>query len=215
MEVILRLEQPSEYRVVEELTREAFWNRHVPGCNEHYLVHVMRSCGAFIGELDVVAEINGLIVGNIMYTKATILGDDGITREAICFGPISVLPSYWGKGVGSELIKFTINRAKEMGYPAVLIYGDPDYYKRFGFVPAEKFGIGSSNNMYLDALQALELYEGALKGCEGRFFEDEVYNVDEAEAERFDETFTHKKLSSDLPNQEKFLKLLGLCRPRP
>ena len=215
MEVILRLEQPSEYRVVEELTREAFWNRHVPGCNEHYLVHVMRSCGAFIGELDVVAEINGLIVGNIMYTKATILGDDGITREAICFGPISVLPSYWGKGVGSELIKFTINRAKEMGYPAVLIYGDPDYYKRFGFVPAEKFGIGSSNNMYLDALQALELYEGALKGCEGRFFEDEVYNVDEAEAERFDETFPHKKLSSDLPNQERFRHLLGLCRPRP
>ena len=215
MEVSLRLEKPSDYRVVEELTREAFWNRHTPGCAEHYLVNVMRGCEAFIGELDYVAEINGLIVGNIMYTKATILGDDGIRREAICFGPLSVLPSYWGKGVGSELIKFTLNRAKEMGYRAVLIYGDPDYYKRFGFAPAEKFGIGSSNNMYMDALQALELWDGALNGCEGRFYEDEVYNVDKTEAKRFDVTFPKKKLRSDLPNQQRFLHLLGLCRQRP
>jgi predicted N-acetyltransferase YhbS len=64
---------------VEELTREAFWNRHVAGCDEHYLMHIMRDTDAFIKDLDVVAELDGKIVGNIVYTKGSILGDDGVS----------------------------------------------------------------------------------------------------------------------------------------
>lgn len=58
MNVDLRLERPSDYRAVEGLTREAFWNHHVPGCDEHYLLNIMRDCGAFIRELDTFAVID-------------------------------------------------------------------------------------------------------------------------------------------------------------
>jgi predicted N-acetyltransferase YhbS len=214
MKVNLRLEEPSDYRAVEELTREAFWNRHVPGCDEHYLLHIMRGCESFIRELDTVAEINGEIVGNIVYTKAKILGDDGISRDILCFGPVSVLPVLWAKGIGSMLIQHTISRAKELGYRAILIYGDPEYYKRFGFVPAETFGIGSADNMYMDALQGLELWDGALSECRGRFFEDAVYHINEAAAADFDKTFPQKELRNDLPYQERFRYTLSLSRPR-
>lgn len=214
MNANLRLEQSADYRNVEELTREAFWNHHVPGCNEHYLLHIMRDCGAFIRELDIVAKIDGEIVGNIVYTKAKILGDDGISREVLSFGPVSVLPAFWAKGIGSALIEYTIARAKESGHRAILIYGDPAYYKRFGFIPAETFGIGTPDNMYAEPLQALELWEGALSGCNGRFFEDAVYDVDEDAAAEFDKTFPHKELQDDLPSQERFQYLLGLRRPR-
>lgn len=214
MSVNLRLEQPADYRIVEELTREAFWNHHVPGCNEHYLLHIMRDFEAFIRELDIVAEIDGEIVGNIVYTKAKILGDDGISREVLSFGPVAVLPAFRAKGIGSTLIEYTIARAKELGHRAILIYGDPEYYKRFGFVPAETFGIGTADNMYAKPLQALELWEGALISCNGRFLEDAVYDVDEDEAAEFDKTFSPKKLQDGLPSQERFRYLLGSRRPR-
>ncbi|ADY55244.1 GCN5-related N-acetyltransferase [Syntrophobotulus glycolicus DSM 8271] len=210
----LRLEQPADYRKVEELTREAFWNHYVPGCNEHYLLHIMRDCGAFIRELDTVAEIDGEIVGNIVYTKGKILGDDGISREVLSFGPVSVLPALKAAGIGSALIEYTLARAKESGHGAVLIYGDPAYYQRFGFISAETFGIGTADNMYAQPLQALELREGTLRGCKGRFFEDAVYDIDEEAAAEFDKTFPDKELQDDLPSQERFRCLLGLRRPR-
>ena len=66
----MRLETEKDYRAVEELTREAFWNVYKPGADEHYFVHTMRSHPDFIPELAFVLELDGKIVGNIMYTKA-------------------------------------------------------------------------------------------------------------------------------------------------
>jgi predicted N-acetyltransferase YhbS len=174
----------------------------------------MRNCEAFIRELDTIAEIGGEIVGNIVYTKASVLGDDGISHEVLCFGPVSVLPDFWAKGIGSALIEYTIAQAKELGYRAILIYGDPEYYKRFGFVSAESFDIRTPDNMYAIPLQALELWKGALDGCNGRFYEDPVYDVDEDVATEFDKTFPYKELRDDLPNQERFRHLVSLRRPR-
>lgn len=210
----LRLETPSDYRRVEELTKEAFWNQHVPGCNEHYLLHIMRHSPSFIRELDVVAEADGEIAGNIVYTKAKIAGDSGSDYEAVCFGPISVLPSFQGKGIGGMLIRHTGQLAKAMGYRAILIYGDPRYYSRFGFASAETFGIATPNNMYAAPLQALELYDGALSHCRGRFFEDPVYDLDEAAAAEFDKSFPQKEKRNDLPSQSRFRELVGMRRPR-
>jgi predicted N-acetyltransferase YhbS len=214
MRANIRLEEPADYRKVEELTREAFWNHHLPGCDEHYLLHIMRDCGAFIRELDFVAEVGGEIVGNIVCTMAKILGDDGISHDVLSFGPISVLPALCSKGIGSALIEYTIACAIESGHRAILIYGDPAYYKRFGFIPAETFGIGTPDNMYAESLLALELREGALSGCNGRFFADEIYDVDEKAAAEFDKTFPHKELQHNLPSQERFRYLLGLRRQR-
>lgn len=213
-DIILRKERIEDYREVEELTREAFWNHHVPGCDEHYLLHIMRNADSFIQELDIVAEVEEKIVGNIVYTKAIILDNNEKSHEVISFGPLSVLPQFQGLGVGGALIEFTKNIAKELGYKAILIYGDPLYYCRFGFVAAENFKIGTSDNMYAPPLLALELVPGALSHIEGRFFEDEVYNLDELAAKEFDRDFSPKELRDDLPSQIRFQHLVSTRFPR-
>ncbi len=131
--------------------------------------------------MDYVAEIDGKIVGNIVYTKATILDDNDKHHEFISFGPVSVLPEFQGMGIGSKLIKYTQALAKELEYKAILIYGDPEYYLQFGFVSAETFKIGTADNMYALPLQAIELVPGALSDIQGRFFEDAVYHVNSDE----------------------------------
>lgn len=210
----LRNETVLDYRTVEELTREAFWNNHVPGCDEHYLLHIMRKADSFICELDIVAEVNGKIVGNIVYTKAKIVEDNGVCHNVISFGPISVLPAFQGKGIGRILIEYTKTMAKELGYTAILIYGDPDYYSRSGFTAAENYKIGTSDNMYAVPLQALELYPGSLSNISGRFLEDEIYDIDEMAAKEFEQGFSPKELLSNISTQIRFRQLVEMRRPR-
>lgn len=209
MDIEIRLEREADRRKVEELTREAFWNLHVPGCDEHLLAHNLRQCAAFIPELDFVALADGQIVGNIMFCRAKVKSDDGGAQDVITFGPLSVWPEYQGKGIGSALIKHAIQMAGIIGYNAILIYGDPGYYHRFGFQHAEAFHIRTAEGIYMDALMALELYGGALKGITGRFLEGEAYQVDEAKLVKFDKTFPYRekrvtesqKRFSELANQ--------------
>ena len=75
--MIIRRETPADYRAVEHLTREAFWNVYRPGCTEHYVVHVLRRDTAFVPELDLVMERDGELVGHVMYMRAKIVADDG------------------------------------------------------------------------------------------------------------------------------------------
>ena len=192
MNIEIRLEQKNDYRIVEELTREAFWNLHVPGCNEHLLAHALRSSPSFIPALDFVALKDGCIVGNIMYCRSTVKDQEKI-HDVITFGPISVLPEFQKQGIGSALIVHSLRAAADMGLKAVLIYGDPDYYHRFGFKSAKEFNISTSEGTFMEALMALELCEGALCGVSGRFFEDEVYHVSDAELIEFEKTFPYKE----------------------
>ncbi|WP_394875219.1 GNAT family N-acetyltransferase [Clostridium neonatale] len=211
----LRLEEPKDYKEVENLTREAFWNVYIPGCDEHYIIHIMRKSDAFIKELDIVAELGDKIVGNIVYSKAKILCDDKTSyNDVICFGPISVLPEFQNREVGGRLIEHSKEVARKLGYRGILIYGDPDYYKRYGFVPAENYEIGTPDDMYSAPLQAFELYNGALKNCKGRFFEDGIFEVDREKADEFEKGFPKKEKSSDLPSQKRFIELINMRKPR-
>ncbi|MGB4594781.1 MAG: N-acetyltransferase [Anaerolineaceae bacterium] len=214
MKINLRHELPEDYRTVEELTREAFWNLYVPGCSEHYLLHRMRDAQAFIPELDLVAEFDGKLIGNIVYCKARIVGDDGVDHDVLTFGPVSVLPEFQKKGVGSALINETLNQAKALGYKAVLIYGSPDYYQRFGFLPAEDFDIRTADDMVAAALQALELIPGGLRGKSGRFIEGATFEFDTAEVEPFDNTFPAKQKLEGTPSQQAFLSIASQRKPR-
>ena len=213
-DLTIRLEIPADYREVEYITREAFWNHHVPGCDEHYLAHVLRKSSCFIPELDFVAVQQGRIVGNIMYTHAKIVGDDGADYPVLSFGPVSVLPEWQGNGVGSALILRSLSEARRLGHTAVLIYGDPAYYSRVGFVAAETYGIGSSDDYFADALQAVELKKGILNGKSGRFFEDHAYEVDAKAAAAFDRSFPPKEKLEGLPSQLKFLEHVAARKPR-
>lgn len=212
--ILVRPEREGDRRAAEELTREAFWNLYVPGCSEHYLLHLLRDSGAFIGALDWVAEKDGRVVGSIVYSHAQILGDDGQAHAAITFGPVAVLPALKGQGIGSLLIRRTLEEARKLGHQAVLIYGDPAYYARFGFQGAERFDIRTHDDFFADALQALELAPGALSGCSGRFSEDGIFNIDEAAAEAFDRNFTPKEKLTGLPSQARFLEVAGRRRAR-
>ena len=130
MNPVIRNENINDYRIVEELTRDAFWNIHHPGCDEHFVLHNLRKSKDFIPELTFVAEKEGIIVGHIAYSRAVILDKQGLKTEIISFGPISVLPSCQKQGIGRALIIHTTNLARSMNYPAVCIYGDPRYYSR-------------------------------------------------------------------------------------
>jgi putative acetyltransferase len=193
MNVIIRNETDEDYRVVEEITREAFWNLYLPGCNEHYLVHKMRNHTDFLKELDFVAEYNGKIVGNIMYTKAWLIDEIGKEMDIFSFGPISVLPEYQRKGIGSALIKHTKNIAINNGIKAIVILGDPHNYCKHGFKSSKDLNISDINGNYPYGMLALELEEGVLAGNKWKYKYSDVYEINEKDADEYDNTFVKKE----------------------
>ncbi len=190
-EIKIRQETPADYRAIEELTREAFWGAmDHPTCDgEHLLVHKLRKLPAFVEELDFVAEADGKLIGHVIYSLAKVITPGGDEVEVLNFGPLSVLPAYRKKGIGSALMRHSIAEAIRLGYRAIIFYGHPDYYPRFGFRRAERYGITSESGDSFDALMAMELYDGALQGVKGKFVEDSVYQVDPAEMAEFEKGF--------------------------
>src|SRR5574344_1255213 len=137
----IRLEQPKDYREVENLTREAFWNEYRPGCTEHYVLHQYRSNPDFIPELDFVLEEDGRIIGHVMYSKAGITLKDGSDYPIVTFGPISILPEYKRKGYGLKLLNYSLEKATEMGFGAVCMEGKIGFYSHAGFGLASSFNV--------------------------------------------------------------------------
>ena len=207
--LIIRKEQEKDYRDVEQLVREAFWNLFVPGCGEHFVLHNLRNSADFIPELDFVAEKEGQLAGQICYSRGIIKSDQGEEKEVISFGPVSVLPAFQKHGIASALITHTISLARDMGYQAICIYGDPRYYSRFGFRCAEKYDIKTSDGKFAVALLALELRPGALKDMPGRFIESAAFAVDENEFARYDATFPFKE-KKETDSQREFMFMVSL-----
>lgn len=206
MSLSLRLETPDDYHTVEEMTREAFWQNtdSRPFIDEHLLAHKLRTVPAFMPELDYVAEVDGKIVGNVMYSKAKIIAADGSEHEVLTFGPLSVLPEYQNQGVGKALMRFTIAEARRLGFRAIVFFGHPDYYPRLGFRWGSEFEITDCNGNTYDALMAMELFDSALKDIQGKFYEDPVFdNLPEDEVKQFDKSFPPKK-----PYEKVFMEVL-------
>ena len=192
----IRLEEPKDYETVEILTRAAFDNpdrieRSKIGCPmEHYMVHRLRKEDGIM-DLNFVAEINGRVVGHIIYSNAYILQPDGSKVDVLSFGPISVLPELQNMGVGGALMKHSIKEAKKLDYGAILFFGHPKYYPRFGFVEAKCFGITDRNGENYPAFMVMELKANYLKDVSGRFIEADIYNDDlnREQAKEFDKAF--------------------------
>ena len=193
MKITLRLETPKDWSEVENLTRKAFWDDDKfrltgMGCDEHYLVVGLRKSMEFIPELNYIAEVDGKIVGNIMYTHSYIEKYNGSRHNIITFGPLSVLPEYQKKGVGSALMRHTLKKAAKMGLGSVVFFGHPTYYPRFGFKEAGSFGIKTAAGRIHSALMAMELHYGDLDGVEGRFIESPLFHIDKEKALAFDKS---------------------------
>lgn len=138
---IIRNEVPADYRTVENLTREAFWNIYRPGCLEHYVLHRFRDRADFVPELDLIMEIDGKIMGHVMYARSAIKTDDGRTIPIMTFGPISIAPEYKRQGYGAALLRCSMEKAREMGAGALAITGNIDFYGLAGFVVSKTVGI--------------------------------------------------------------------------
>jgi predicted N-acetyltransferase YhbS/uncharacterized protein YdhG (YjbR/CyaY superfamily) len=191
----LRRERKADHETVDKVAFRAFDAAPPTDSgddgNEALLAHKLRSRAAFIPELDYVAELDGRIVGNIMYSKSKVVGEregappDG-EWEVLTFGPVSVLPKYQKQGIGGALIRKTLELAREIGYRAVVIFGRETYYPRFGFKPAIEYGITTADGKNFPAFMALPLYDGALDGVHGRFYCDDVFfTLDRAESDAY------------------------------
>ena len=196
----IRLEETKDYREVENLTREAFWNVYRPGCTEHYVLNQYRTNPDFIPELDFVMErlrvgdgTSGMednkIIGHVMFSKAEIILDDGTHFPSWTFGPISIHPDYKRKGYGLKLLKYAIDKAKEMGIGLLQMEGNIVFYKHAGFDLASKMMIhyhAEPRDSEVPYFLAQELIPGYWGNREGTYCPPKGYFVADENPEAFE-----------------------------
>ncbi|MCI5595219.1 MAG: N-acetyltransferase [Lachnospiraceae bacterium] len=201
--ISIRLEKKEEYRKVENLVRESFWNVYRPGCLEHYVLNQLRNDPAFVSELDFVMEEDGRIIGQNMFMKAWIKADDDREIPIMTMGPICITPELKRKGYGKLLLDYSLEKAKELGCGAVCFEGNIDFYGKSGFTCASQFGIryhGLAEGEDASFFLCKELIPGYLDGITGEYATPQGYFVDEKEAEAFDQEFPAKE-KLKLPGQ--------------
>lgn len=201
--LVIRPETPADYRATENLTRESFWNVYRPGCTEHYVLHCLRDDPAFVPELDFVMELDGEPVGQVVYVRSFIDGDDGRKIPVMTFGPICIAPAFKRQGYGKILLDFSAAQAAAMGADALFITGNIDFYGKSGFVPAKIRGVRYADDPEADYFLVKELTPGFLDGVSGTYRDPDGYFVCEKNPEEFaayEATFP-KKEKQKLPGQ--------------
>ena len=192
----IRLEKKEDYREVENLVRESFWNVYRPGCSEHYVIHVLRDDPAFVRELDFVMEKDGRLIGQNMFMKTVIEADDGSVVNVLTMGPIGITPELKRRGYGKALLDFSLEKAAELGYGAVLFEGNIGFYGKSGFDYASRFGI-RYHDLPEDADSSFflckELILGYLDGITGVYQTPQGYYVKDGDVEEFDRDFPVKE----------------------
>ena len=192
----IRLEKKEDYREVENLVRESFWNVYRPGCSEHYVIHVLRDDPAFVRELDFVMEKDGRLIGQNMFMKTVIEADDGRVVNVLTMGPIGITPELKRRGYGKALLDFSLEKAAELGYGAVLFEGNIGFYGKSGFDYASRFGI-RYHDLPEDADSSFflckELVPGYLDGITGVYQTPQGYYVKDEDVEEFDKDFPVKE----------------------
>ena len=193
MNIQIRPENDQDFPTVETLTRNAFWDVYQPGCTEHLILHRLRQSPGIIPALDLVAEHEGVIVGHGIASRAAVKDSQGTSHDVLCLGPLSVEPSHQGQGIGGSLIRALTDKARELGYRAVILIGHPSYYERFGFRCTEAWGITMPDGTCFPEMMLVELYPGALDGIRGSFHPDGSFDVAPEEADVFDLRFPHRE----------------------
>lgn len=201
---IIRLERNEDYRKVETLVRESFWNVYRPGCLEHYVLNQQREDPSFVPELDFVMELGSEIIGQCVSVKAAVKADDERDIPIITMGPICISPEFQRMGLGKILLDYFLEKSAQMGFGAVCFEGNIDFYGKSGFTYASRFGLryhglpeGADASFFL----CKELQKDYLGGISGEYTPPVCYFVNESEAEEFDKAFPPKerlKLDSQL-----------------
>lgn len=197
MTITIRHEEEKDHRIVEKITRDAFWNLYFPGAVEHLLVHNIRKHPDFIPELSFVIELDNQIIGSIFYTRAKVIDKNGVEHPIITFGPVSISPEYHRQGFGRMLIEHSLSEAKRLGFNAIILGGFTYHYHPYGFISTKKYNISMPDGKYYTSVMALPLFEGALDGINGSVHFSEAMYPDESILDEFDKTFP--------PKEKKFL----------
>ena len=191
-----RLEKKEDYRAVENLVRESFWNVYRPGCSEHYVIHVLRDDPAFVKELDFVMEEEGRLIGQNMFMKTFVDADDGRKIPVLTMGPICIAPKLKRRGYGKALLDYSLEKAAAMGFGAVLFEGNIEFYGKSGFDFASRFGI-RYHDLPEDADSSFflckELIKGYLDGITGVYRTPAGYYVKDCDVDEFDREFPPKE----------------------
>ncbi|MBR5292779.1 MAG: N-acetyltransferase [Clostridia bacterium] len=200
---VIRLERKEEYRDVETLVRESFWNVYRPGCLEHYVINQLRDDPDFVPELDFVMEKDGKIIGQNMFMRAYINADDGREIPIMTMGPICIANELKRQGYGKILLDYSLDKASKLGCGALCFEGNIDFYGKSGFTYASKYGIryhGLPEDADASFFLCKELIPGYLDGITGEYTPPKGYLVNEAEAKEFDKAFAPKE-KLKLPGQ--------------
>ena len=157
--VVIRPETPQDSAAIRNVNEDAFGSSV-----EADLVEKLRSRQAYT--ISLVATDGDNVIGHIIFSPVTI--ESGNTSfGALGLGPMAVLSSYQRKGVGSQLVREGLQECRRLGHEIVVVLGHPDYYPRFGFIPAKPRGIECEFEVPDEAWMILELHEGALAGRSG------------------------------------------------
>lgn len=161
----VRDERPEDVSAIRRVIEGAFGQ-----ADEADLVERIRHAAA--ASLALVAQTmegddsdRGRIVGHILFSPVTI--DDGPHIAAVGLAPLAVQPERQRQGIGTALVAASLDRCRGLGIQAVVVLGHPEYYPRFGFRPARRFGLSSDYDVPPDAFMALELASGALECAKG------------------------------------------------
>jgi predicted N-acetyltransferase YhbS len=198
MEILIQRTTKKDLFRTENITRESFWNLYRPGCVEHLILHNIRNSKAYISHLDLVAVFENEVIGHVISTKAKVADLVNNEHEILCVGPLSVLPEFQNKGIGSKLMNESIEVARESGYFGMILFGNPEYYHRFGFKNAKEYGIATKDGQNFEPFMALELHNDGLAGVKGRFYEDNAFEVHPDDLTEFEKKFPFKtKMKTD------------------
>ena len=201
--IVIRIEEKSEYREVENLVRDSFWNVYCPGCLEHYVLNQLRNDPEFVPELDFVMYLDGELIGQNIFVRTAITADDGRGIPIMTMGPICIKNEYKRKGYGKILLDYSLEKAAELGCGALCFEGNIDFYGKSGFRQASECGIryhGLEEEQDASFFLCKELIPGYLNGITGEYATPAGYFVEEKEAEEFDKMFPYKE-KKKLPGQ--------------
>jgi len=159
---VVRPESARDIRAIVEVNDLAFGQNF-----ESKLVEKLRKSRDFIADLSLVAEMDGKIVGYVLFYPVMIIVDDVTGHLSLSLAPMSVHPAYQKSGIGAALVREGLKRAASHGFDSVVVVGHSSYYPKFGFRRASEFGLSSPFNVPDDIFMAIELKEGALKNIRG------------------------------------------------
>ncbi|MCQ2420161.1 MAG: N-acetyltransferase [Clostridia bacterium] len=201
-DITIRPERKEDYRTVENLVRESFWNVYRPGCTEHYVLKHLRTDPDFVPELDFVMEKDGKIIGQNIFVKTALTLDDGTALPIMTMGPICIDNALKRHGYGKILLDYSLQKAAEYGCKGVCFEGNIDFYGKSGFVVASTKGIryhGLPEGMEADFFLCKELAPGYFDGISGEYATPKGYFIAEENPEDFE------RYDAEFPAKEKLV----------